>query len=123
MASRTHLLASDGPLARPPQLIDSLGVIPEILLAAHKDDGETRAEVKNLGDPLLLNVVERIGRVDGEADEDDVGIRVGEGTESVVILLSGGIPEGELDALAVDNNVGDVVLENGGNVDLVAASS
>ena len=79
--------------------------------------------MKNLGDPLLLNVVERIGRVDGEADEDDVGIRVGEGTESVVILLSGGIPEGELDALAVDNNVGDVVLENGGNVDLVAASS
>ena len=67
---------------------------------------------------LLLDVVERVGRVDGEADEDDVRVGVGEGAETVVILLAGGIPEGELDVLAVNLDVGDVVLEDGGDVDL-----
>lgn len=74
--------------------------------------------MKDLGDPLLLDVVERIGRVDGEADEDNVRVGVGEGTESVVVFLSGGIPKGELDALAIDHDVGNVVLEDGGDVDL-----
>jgi hypothetical protein len=61
--------------------------------------------VKDLGDPLLLDVVERVGRVDREADEDDVRVRVREGTETVVVFLTGGIPEGELDALAIDDDV------------------
>ena len=41
---------------------------------------------------LLLNVVERIGRINGEADQDNVGVRVGQRSETVVILLTGGIP-------------------------------
>ena len=67
---------------------------------------------------LLLYVVERIGRVDGKADEDNVGVGVGERAETVVILLAGGIPEGELDVLAIDLDIGDVVLEDSGDVDL-----
>lgn len=72
---------------------------------------------------LLLDVVKRIGRVDGEADEDDMRIGVGEGAETVVIFLAGGIPKGELDVLAVNLDVGDVVLEDGGDVDLRARAS
>lgn len=34
---------------------------------------------------LLLDVIQRIGRVDGEADEDDVGVGVREGSETVVV--------------------------------------
>lgn len=67
---------------------------------------------------LLLYVVERIGRVDGKADQDNVGVGVGERAETVVILLAGGIPEGELDVLAIDLDIGDVVLEDSGDVDL-----
>jgi hypothetical protein len=67
---------------------------------------------------LLLDVVKRIGRVDSEADQDNVRIGVGERAETVVIFLASGIPEGELDVLAVNLDIGDVVLENGGNVDL-----
>jgi hypothetical protein len=95
----TYLLVGDGLLRRLVQLLDRLGVKPQILLAANKDDGQTRAEVQNLGDPLstqrvsaynhesatrgvmmlsylLLYVVKRVWRVDGEADEDDVGVWV-----------------------------------------------
>lgn len=55
---------------------------------------------------LLLNVVQRIRRVDREADQDDVRVRVRQGPQSVVVLLAGGIPEGELDLLAVDLDIG-----------------
>lgn len=105
----THLLRRHGSLARPPQLVDRLGVIPEVLLAADEDDRQARAEVEDFGDPLLLDVVERVGRVDGEADEDNVRVGVRQRTESVVVLLAGGIPQRELDALAIDDNIGDAV--------------
>lgn len=75
------------------------------------------------GSYLLLDVIKGVGRVDGEADQDDVRIGVGEGTETVVILLAGGIPEGQLDMLAVDLDIGDVVFKDGGNVDLVVLES
>jgi hypothetical protein len=118
------------------QLLDGLLVEAQILLAANQDDGQALAEVQDLGDPLgallaaaahraalwethlLLYVVERIGRVDGKADQDNVGVGVGERAETVVILLAGGIPEGELDVLAIDLDIGDVVLEDSGDVDL-----
>ena len=47
-------------------------------------DGET---------DLLLNVVERIRRVDSKTDEDDVRIWVGQRAETIVIFLSSCIPE------------------------------
>ena len=67
---------------------------------------------------LLVYVVQGIGRVDGEADQDDVRIGVRERAEAVVILLTGGIPQRQLDMLAIDLDVGDVVLEDGRDVDL-----
>ena len=42
---------------------------------------------------LLLDVVKRIGRVDGEADEDDVRVGVRKGTKTVVIFLASSIPQ------------------------------
>ena len=71
---------------------------------------------------LLLDVVEGVGRVDGKADQDDVGVGVAEGPESVVVFLAGGIPEGELDVLAIDLDIGDVVLEDSGDVYLEKGS-
>lgn len=63
------------------------------------------------GTDLLLDVVKGIGRVDREADEDDMRVGVRERPQSIVILLSGGIPEGELDLLPIDLNVCRVVGE------------
>jgi hypothetical protein len=67
---------------------------------------------------LLLDVVERVGGVDGEANQDNVRIGVGKRSETVIILLTGGIPKGQLDVLAIDLDVGNVVLENSGDVHL-----
>lgn len=41
---------------------------------------------------LLLNVVQRVGRVYSETNEDDMGIGVAERAEAVIVFLAGGIP-------------------------------
>ena len=47
----------------------------------------------DFGEPLFAHVLEGGGGCDGETDEEDVGLWVGEGPETVVIFLSGGVEE------------------------------
>lgn len=67
---------------------------------------------------LLLDVVQRIGRVNSKADQDDVGVRIGQRTQTVIIFLTSRIPQGQLDMFAINLDIGDIVLENGGDIDL-----
>ena len=66
----------------------------------------------------MLDVIEGVGGVDAEADEDDVRFGVGKGTEALIVFLAGGIPKGELYGFAVYSAVGDVVFKNGWDVAL-----
>jgi len=47
-----------------------------------------------------------------------VGVGVGKGAQTIVVLLASSIPEGELDILAIDFDIGHVVLKDGGDVHL-----
>jgi hypothetical protein len=67
---------------------------------------------------LLLYVVKRVGRVDGEANQDNVRVGVGERAETVVIFLASSIPKRELHVFAINLDIGDVVFEDGGDIDL-----
>ena len=49
---KTYLFRSHGLLRGLVELLDGLGVVAEILLAADEDDGQAGAEVQDLGDPL-----------------------------------------------------------------------
>lgn len=71
---------------------------------------------------LLLNVIERVGAVDGEANKDNVGVGITERTETIVVFLAGGIPKCELDTLAINFDVCDVVLKYGRDIDLLSNS-
>ena len=70
------------------------------------------------GTNLVHDVLERVRAVDGEADKDEVRLGVRERPQPVVLLLPGRVPERELHRLAGGRvcRVGDVVLEDGGNV-------
>ena len=71
--------------------------------------------------PFVHNVFQRVGAIDGEANEDEVGFGIGEGTEAVVFLLASGVPKGKLDGF-VGRRVmflGNVIFKNGGNVALL----
>jgi len=76
LAHLLTLFGSNGLLACLVEFFDGLLVVAEILLAAHEDNGESLAEMQDLRDPLLLNVIEGVGRVDSEANEDNMGIWV-----------------------------------------------
>jgi hypothetical protein len=65
---------------------------------------------------LLLDVVKRVRGIDGEANQDDVGVGVRERAKTVVVFLTSSIPKSELDALAIHFDIGDIVLEDGGDV-------
>lgn len=75
-------------------------------------------EVMGVSTHLVHDVFKRIGAVNGKAHEDDVGLGVGQRTQTVVFLLAGCIPQGQLDHLARGRmgSVGDVVLEHGRHI-------
>ena len=64
-----------------------------------------------LGAYLCLYVVEGRRADDGEADEEDVGLGVGQWPQPVVIFLSSGIPQTQADGLAIDHYIRRVVIE------------
>lgn len=67
---------------------------------------------------LVHDIFKGVRAVDGEADEDQVGLRVGEWTQSVVFLLAGRIPQRQFHRLTGWRvcGIGDVVLENRGDI-------
>lgn len=60
---------------------------------------------------LGLDVLEGRRGDEREADKEDVGLGVREGTKTIIILLSGGIPETEVDGLSIDHDIGRVVVK------------
>lgn len=63
---------------------------------------------------LVEHIVQRVGAVNGKADENQVSLWVGKRAKTVVFLLSGSVPQSQLYGLArrrVDG-VGDVVFED-----------
>jgi hypothetical protein len=45
----------DGTLVHPVEILNSFGVVSQILFACHEDDGETLTEVQDFRDPLEGN--------------------------------------------------------------------
>lgn len=82
-------------LLLPRELVEHGGVVAQVDLSSDDEARNARAVVVHLGEPLFLDVLERGGRGDAEADEEDVGLRVRERTQPVVVLLSGRIEQAE----------------------------
>jgi hypothetical protein len=67
---------------------------------------------------FLLHVVQGVWGVDGKAYEDNVRIRITQRAETVIVLLSSGIPQSQLNMLAINFDIGNIVLKNRRDVDL-----
>lgn len=77
------------------KLLPHLRVIAQIGLRADDQTGNTGAVVVHLGEPFFTHVLEGGRGGDGEADEENVCLRIGEGSQAVVVFLSGGVEEAE----------------------------
>lgn len=60
---------------------------------------------------LCGNVVVRWRAHDGEADEEDISLGIGQGPESVIIFLACRIPKTQTDGFAINNDASRVVVK------------
>jgi hypothetical protein len=79
-------------------------------------------DLSGRGSYLLLNVVQWIRGIDGEANQDDMGIGITQGSKSIVVFLSRRIPKGQFDVFSIYLDVRNVILKHSRNIDLSPAS-
>ena len=82
------VLPGDGNLLVSGQQVQRLLVGPQVLLAADQNHGDLGAEMFDLRDPALWDVLQAVRAADGETEQQDVGVGVGERPQSVVVLLA-----------------------------------
>ena len=111
------------------ETVDADGIVTQVTLTADEDNRQAFTVVTHFVDPLGANIVERFGRVDGEANEDDVRFRVGKRSETVVIFLAyekqtitsninhlfgltGRVPQGQVYRFPVNVDLRNVIFKN-----------
>lgn len=66
--------------------------------------------------PFRFHVLERRRIHNAEANEKHVGLRIGERTQTVVVLLTGRVPQADVNGFVVDHYISRVVVEHGRDV-------
>lgn len=95
------------------QALDRRLVIPQVQLGPNEYDGHVRRMVLDLGEPFRFDVVEGRWADDGEADQEDICLRVRQWSQSVVIFLPGRIPESKAYWFPINHNTCRIVVESG----------
>ena len=85
LADRLHFLAS--------KLLAHTRILAQIGLGTNNQAGDTGAVMMDFREPLFANVLKGGWRRDGEADQENVGLGVGQRAETIVIFLTGRIEE------------------------------
>lgn len=98
------------------ELLEHVPIVTEIGLGTNEDNWDVGSMVLDFWPPLGLDVVKGVWGNDGETDEEDIGLWVGEWAKTIVIFLTGGIPEADIDRLPVNHDVGVVVVEDSRDV-------
>ena len=71
-------------------------------LRAGEDDRSVRTKVADFGYPPASDALVATRAVDGETDNEDVGVWVAKRSEAVVVTRAGGVAEGELIGVAIN---------------------
>jgi len=84
--SRSYV--SDGSYLLLSESVDRFLVVSQIELSSNEDLWDVGAVVSDFWDPLGANVFERIWGDQGETNDEDLGLWVGERSETIVIFLT-----------------------------------
>jgi len=74
------------------------------------------AMVIDLREPFGSDIVERGGRYDREAEEEDVGFGIAQRAKSSIFFLTSRVPEREIDVIAVDFDSRREIIEDGRDI-------
>lgn len=91
-------------------------IVSQVKLGTDKDNRDVGGMVFDFRKPLGFDVIERRRADDGETDKEDICLRVGQRSETVVILLAGGIPQTQANRSTIHHHTRGVVIENGWDV-------
>ena len=70
------------------QVGDCSRIRPEVHLGSNEQEGRLTTVLLDLGHPLLPHVVIRVGVDDAEADQEDIGVGVGNQAQPVKIKVN-----------------------------------
>ena len=94
------------------QLLHGGGVVSQIDLGSHQQEGSLLAMVGDLRHPFFLDIFKTRRGDRTEAHEEDVCLGIGEGPQPVVVLLSGGVEEPQGVGLPTDHDSHSIVVEH-----------
>jgi len=110
------IFLSDGTLVLLAEPLDGVLIAAKINLCTDKNHGGSGAVMGDLRSPLCGDVIKGRGTDDAEANEEHIGLGVGKWSETIVILLTCGIPKTQVHCLTVDDEVCAVVIKHCGDV-------
>lgn len=94
------------------QLLHCRLVVAQIQLGSDQDDRGARTVVAHFGVPFGAHVLKRRGIHQRETDEEHVRLWIAQRSQAIVVLLPGRIPKAQIDRLAIDHDIGRVIVES-----------
>ena len=70
----------------------------------------------HLGVPLMPHIGIRRWVANGKANDEDIGLGVGECSQSVILFLASCVPEVQDDNLAIHRRLGTIVVKDSGDI-------
>jgi hypothetical protein len=92
------------------------GVLAKIRFGSNENKWGSGAIVHDFGIPLRPRVLVRCGRNNGETEQENVGLWVRQGSQSVVFFLPGSVPQAQVNRLSVDHHIGGIVIKHSWHV-------
>ena len=99
-----------------PQSLQGGGVLPQVRLRPNQNEGSAAGVVLDLRKPLGPYIVEGGAGGDGEAHQKHVCLGVRQRSQSIIILLTGCIPQTKVDWLVVHHHIRTIVIEHSWNI-------
>jgi len=93
------------------ELLNGNRIFTQIQFGANQDQRRRRGMMRDFRPPFGPDVLETRRTYEREADEEDVGLGVRQGPESVIILLTGRIPKSKRNRFPVHHHIGRVIVK------------
>ena len=85
-------------------------------LGTDEDDGHSRCIPFELPGPLVLDILKAHSTVQGEAEQEDGCIGIPQGSQSIIVLLTGSVKQVQDDILACHWQCHGVIVKDSGDV-------
>jgi len=98
------------------EFLNGFLIFSKIEFGTDQDAGRIGSVMVDLGIPLCPDVLKRRRAHEREANNENIGLRIREGPQSIVVLLASGIPKTKADWFMIHHDICRVIVEYGRNI-------